>query len=541
MPLKYKFKITISDFILTVLIIFLLSFWGCKKEVVTFMSPKISISSVSIKTITCYEINVDINLGEGQKIKKAKLVFEDITVLSSPGFEKSIELNDSTVQRKTIKVQPNLINHDYSVKALLETDKYLYSSEIMIIRSIKNNFSFTILELERYSTIDNTIACFLNPGQKLVVSIAYDNQFPSKTVEVKLNGTLSASNTIDFSNYYYGSLGLISGGSVTVPDNTPPGDYEVDIFIDGYKFVANKKIRVLEGKWTEYDNKYPGDKRLNYSHFTIGDKLYLVGGKYASTTLSKSPIWEYDLRAKKWTSKKDFPHQSSPVKCGIFPFQLKFNDEGYVVVRNDQTIELWKYNTTDDSWDKVTNYPGLGKLELTGFIINNELFLGGGIANNGNLYVNDFWSFDLNSGKWEKRGDFKISKYFLFDSFCTNKGREYLFSTTNNLIEYNPETDVWTEKARFTGSVRYGSSLVSFDDNLFLVGGMSVPETWNYYGFNDCWQYSTIKDSWQLKAFLPCYSNRGISFIYDNMIICGLGYITSDANFTDHTFYRFVP
>lgn len=518
----------------------LLMLGSCKKEVL-LESPQIEIKSIEKKTGSSFLINVDVNLGKGQRIKNARLILEDITILSSPVLEKLLDLTKEKKQNQSIIVETNKVGHDYAISAAIETDQFIYSTEKRIIRSPRYEITLRILESDLYTLIDDNILYFLNPGQQFRIEVQHTNLFPYQPLDVKLNGSISTTNDLNYKNEAYGGNNVITvAGNVMVPDGTPPGDYEVSFAIDGIRYVANKKIRVLSGKFIEYENQYPGEIHVDYSHFILGDKLYVVGGNYYSTVLIHSPVWEYDLTGKIWNPKKDFPYQSSPADCAIMPFELKYNNEGYIVVKDNDKVQLWKYNPTNDSWAKITQYPGSGKLNLTGFVINNKLYMGGGRSVTWD-YCIDFWSYDLISNQWERRRDYTVSKYFMSDSFTSYMGEGYIFTDLHKLVEYNPENDQWSVKADFPGPLRTGTSLVPFQNNLFLIGGIPLEGGYMYIGFNDCFQYSPATNAWSMKAFLPCHSNHGFSFIYNNNLYYGLGYKFTDVKSSTRSFYQFIP
>jgi len=530
-------QLMITSLVLTTLI----SISGCNKDPDYYPSPEISISSVSINSLTGVDVNVDIYLGEGQKLKGAKLVLEDLTLLSSPDLEQSIELTDDRKQSLSVSVQTTMVSHDFAIQAVLEMGKYNYTSEKKIVRFPKNNFSFYVVPSDYngdYSKLDYNVGAFLNAGSRFGMEAYFQNLFVHKSFEVKLNNALSASSTID-SPY---SLQLSDGSylsmcDVTVPALTPPGDYEVDIYIDGNKFVADKKIRVLSGTYIDFSNNYPGEHRFKYSHFIIGDKLYVVGGNFGYVELIRSPVWVLDLTNRTWTAKNDVALADSKIE-EIYPFSLQYGNNGYIVLRNNGVNELWKYNDQDDSWQKVTVYPGAGKYSLNGFIIGNVLYLGGG--NDGNSSTKDFWSFNLVTLQWVRLNDVTCVQSFVCDAICTGESSAYIYFSPSRLFEYDPATDHWQEKARFPGPIRYGVSLVRRGNELYLFGGMDLTGL-SEVGFKDSFTYSITNNTWGLNAFIPSFNNRAIAFVYENKIIFGLGYANNIVPYTDHTLYQFNP
>ena len=133
---------------LIIFIVSLIAIVGCKKETIIQPSPSIKILSTEIKGLTTFEVVVEINQGEGQLLKNAELTFEDITVGSMSKIIEPIQISDDKVKQYKISVNTNRLNHDFNVIARLETDRYSYSSENKIIRSLKNNIRIEFVMLE---------------------------------------------------------------------------------------------------------------------------------------------------------------------------------------------------------------------------------------------------------------------------------------------------------------------------------------------------------------------------------------------------------
>ena len=533
------------DFVLFIAFISLLLFaFGCKKEVeklvdktIILGSPAISITPPTVTSLTTFDVKVDINPGEKQNLVSAKLVFEDLTVLLAPGFEKTIDLKVTGGPSQTISVTSPALNHDYSVQAILESDKYKYYSDKLIIRFPKNNFSFEVSQFGLFgfpNMLDSQVGGFMSPGNSFGLICYYNTTPIFKTIEAKLNGTTVVPFTLTFQQSTPYNDQLKTVGNITIPAETPPGDYTVEVNIDGFKYTSTNKIRILSGKWSDYDKLYPGEKLVSFSHFLLGDKLYLVGGSFPYRQVTHSPVWEYNLVSKTWTAKKDFPHTASPGNFDVYNYNLLFNGEGYVVVRNLEAMELWRYSQANDQWTKITTYPGVGRVRTSCFIINSKLYLSS--AKDDMDVVGEFWCYDLLMGTWSKLNSITVENN-MPDAVCVLNGKAYVRNGDFRLMEYNPVTDQWVYKTNFPGYGRQSSTLVSFNNNIYLIGGRSSDGI--YGSFNDCWQYSPGTDTWSLKATTPLGIDRGIAFGYSGKIICGMS--DSSLSSLDDILYQFIP
>jgi N-acetylneuraminic acid mutarotase len=509
------------------------------------MSPAIEIKSTLSTALTTYNVVVETKVGEGQKIEKAEVIFKDITVYGTPDILKEIQINGNKDQIDTITINTNRLSHDYLVQAYLTTDKYRYTSEQIIIRSMKNNFTVDVLPNYTYTDFNNHIADFVNRSSHFTLVVDYMNTFKSKSVEVKLNRTIPLKHTLDFKNYWSGD-NLVTAGSVFVPNEIDAGVYEVYVYLDGLEFKSKSNIKILKGSWQKIDPKYHGDPLGQYAWFVKNDNAFLFGGESST----KLPVWKYNITNNSWERKRDFRDNIDPSKYQIQSFDLQYKNKAYVLFRNDQDLEIWKYNDDSDTWSFVTKYPGNGTQYLTSFISRGKLFLGGG-GRHTQSYVDydpyyDFWEYDLDFDHWEQKGDIPILLMTIklnnarggTLSCAINENDVYVFSYSNDFWLYHTETDSWSKKKKFPGHIRVISNLVEKNDKLYLIGGLYMDS--GYVGLKDCWEYSEDSNSWELVAFMPELYANGIAFTFNDHIYAGLGWVISGySSFYEQNFYQF--
>jgi N-acetylneuraminic acid mutarotase len=537
--------------------LFVLLFIGCKEETIILDSPEISIESIEISSLTKYIIHVKINPGEGQEIKKAQLVLKDITTVSDD-IVANIEVSSGRTEEYQININTEKPAHDYIVKAILYTDLYTYISDEKILRSVKNNYNLRVINYTLYSNPDEGIALYLNPGQNFPMNVDFLNKYVPQSIELKL-GAVSLQNNLDFSGNLYDHDGIYTAsGTATIPEDVSPGVYGLTIYVDGLPYNSEDKIKVLEGKWEIFADNYEGERRGNYAWFVINNKLYLVGGSYYVRALDYSPVWCYDLETKDWVQRKNFPHKWNlnesdyGIRTEILPFSIQHRDNGYVLVRYDQKIGLWKYDEQQDQWIEISEYPGKGDRILTCFILTDKLYLGGGLntefLTEGAKLMRDFWSYNFESDIWEMKNDLPFDPIAGGKSVACSSGTNgFVLQPTKVFWKYDAMSDWWNELKIFPGPWRFTSQFTAVGDNLYLVGGESQAlGVTSYYirAYNDCWKYSIVDQSWSLVAFVPQYVSNGISFSYNNKIITGLGYLIDNSyssSNSDHVLFEFTP
>lgn len=535
-----------------VLVIFFLLF-GCQEETVTLPSPEIKISSVKINSLTTYEVDVDIDPGDGQQLQKIDLVLEDITIASNSPIVKEITSVSDSAKRYAITFNTDRLNHDYTAQATLYTDKYTYPTEKQIIRSFKNNFRVYLPDDNNYSGLDPEVGAYQNKGSKVTLHIDFQHTYSPRSFEVKLNQSVELASAFDFGNYWQGNGILTAGGTAQLPLQLAPGRYSITVYIDGIEFPCEQKIQVLGGNWHRFNNNFSDRFRGEYAWFVLGNKLYVVGGRYYANALDKSPVWELDLDSREWTAKKDFPHEidfqnpDETSRTFIHPGQFNYQDKGYVLERRDTIYTLWKYDEATDSWAKVTQYPGVAHQKMTSFITSDYLFLGGGMEPVDEGYVDnmieyhDFWSYSFKENKWIKKGDTPMDVLFWTEPACGINGKAYVLAPYNKLWEYDSANDSWLLKGTLPGPVRHSTGLFSDGSHLYIAGGEIQRPDGMYY-LKDFWKYSPDTDALEMLAFLPeNISGFGVAFSWSGKMYAGLGYQIGYDSGWGESIFEYTP
>jgi N-acetylneuraminic acid mutarotase len=215
--------------------------------------------------------------------------------------------------------------------------------------------------------------------------------------------------------------------------------------------------------WTK-KNDFLGGKRERAVAFSIGDYGYIGTGVDTAEVVLKD-FWQYDPITDTWSQKADVP--GSPRRDAV---AFVADGKGYVGtgIDSDESFsgtklkDFWKYDPSTNTWQQIANYPGVG---------------GNGV------YFATAFSID--------------SKGYV----CCGKIGPNSYS--NQLWEYKPSIDQWTQRANFPGGVRY--QLVSFSVGYDAFVGLGA----NQDVFKkDFWRYNAGTNEWAAIADLPA-SERG--------------------------------
>ena len=136
---------------------------------------------------------------------------------------------------------------------------------------------------------------------------------------------------------------------------------------------------------------------------------------------------------------------------------------------------------TQGQWIKRSGFEAEPRAYASSFTIGEKGYLCGGFRGANKEYMNDLWVYDMNNNNWEQLASMPTAGRKYATAFALN-GRGYVTtgSVKNGSLsdyvadtwEYNPDTDVWTQKDDFKGGARDGALA-------FVVGGYAYVGTGN--------------------------------------------------------------
>jgi N-acetylneuraminic acid mutarotase len=236
--------------------------------------------------------------------------------------------------------------------------------------------------------------------------------------------------------------------------------------------------------------------------------------KLISSILLFFPLVIFGQTENFWVKKNDFGglkrERAISFSIGDFGYVGTGIDTAEVVLN-----DLWQYDATNDSWMQKANIPGSIRRDAVGFSIGSKGYVGTGIDSAesiGSAVLKDFWEYDPQINTWTQKADFPgagglgiyFSTGFSVDAkgyICCGKIGPSVYS--NELWEYKPNLDQWTQRTNFPGGVRY--QLASFTiENLAYVGLGATQDVYK----KDFWKYNPGSNQWSAIADLPG-SNRG--------------------------------
>lgn len=243
--------------------------------------------------------------------------------------------------------------------------------------------------------------------------------------------------------------------------------------------------------WTQKAD-FPGIPRNGAVGFGTDTKGYVGTGYDGKNRLND--FYEYDPAGNAWTRKADF---AGVARYGAIAMAI--NNKGYIGTGYSTSYlkDMWEYDPAGDAWTQKASVGGSKRRDAACFVINGKGYVTTGIDNG--EYQTDLWMYDPGTDAWtEKRDIADLSDEAYDDKYSTIKGtgkvgfavngKGYLatggMTTGIECWEYNPGTDLWTEKSSFEGTIRSDAVGFAISSRGYVTTGKSS----SYY-FDDIWAF----------------------------------------------------
>lgn len=184
--------------------------------------------------------------------------------------------------------------------------------------------------------------------------------------------------------------------------------------------------------------------------------------------------------------------------------------------------------SSDDDDDKLGNWVGSSVFDGTprssaiAFTLGNKGYMGTGF--DGDDYLNDFWSYDMDGNFWSQLADFSGSPRSSAVAFAV-ENRGYVgsgFDGDNELSDfykYDPTTNTWSVTAAFEGTARRGAIAFNSETSGYVGTGFDGDND-----KKDFWKYSPQTDTWvELVGFGGTKRREATTFSIGNKVYMGTG------------------
>lgn len=254
--------------------------------------------------------------------------------------------------------------------------------------------------------------------------------------------------------------------------------------------------------WTK-KNDFLGGKRERAVAFSIGDYGYIGTGVDTAEVVLKD-FWQYDPITDSWTQKADVP--GSPRRDAV---AFVADNKGYVGtgIDNDESFsgnklkDFWEYDPTSNSWMQIADYPGIGGNGVyfaTAFSIDSKGYVCCGKVGP-NSYSNQLWEYKPSINQWTQRTNFpggiryQLSSFTVgYDAFVGLGANQDVFK--KDFWKYNAGTNQWTAISDLPASERGAACTFTIGSRGYVClgtdGGL----------LDDLWEYNPVTDFWAVRA-----------------------------------------
>lgn len=196
-----------------------------------------------------------------------------------------------------------------------------------------------------------------------------------------------------------------------------------------------------------------------------------------------------------------------------------------------------------DHWIQKNDFPGQGRFGASAFSVDGKGYIG--LGSNEQGYLADLWEYDPARDTWSQKADFEgharnsaagfslgNKGYFTSGSYTPG---DYNWEWYNDLWEYDPSANDWTQKASYDALGRYLPVAFTIGNRAYVgTGTYRLDRDHNAIYLNDFWEYDPATDSWQQKANVPEKGRTGATGIsIGNKAYVGLGYYYYDTRLKD--------
>ena len=316
-----------------------------------------------------------------------------------------------------------------------------------------------------------------------------------------------------------------------------------------YKVVITATlILFLISGWSQDENirdkkaSFDGLKREKAVAFSIGEFGY-VGCGVDTAEITHNDLWQYDPLSDIWTQKASMPASERRNAVGFAVGSKGYIGTGFTLDDGDlgeKLKDFWEYDPLGNSWSSIADYPGggdTGIYQATSFAALDKGYVACGKIGS-NAYINEVWEYNPETDEWTERTPFPGGDRYQLISFVV-EDKAYVGMGTDqdvyrkDIHEYDPATNTWETKDDFPGTERARASSFSIGIKGFVVFGSDG-------GLKDeLWDYNYYTEAWTLRAPFPGGGrNNAIAFSIGDKGYAGLG---KEISGKKQSFYEYAP
>jgi hypothetical protein len=205
------------------------------------------------------------------------------------------------------------------------------------------------------------------------------------------------------------------------------------------------------------------------------------------------------------------------------------------------TVTLTVLACISDTWCRKADLGGLARRGAVGFSIGNKGYIGTG--GNGVVIYQDFWEYDPATNAWTQKANYLGGPRWFATGFSigtkgyigTGQTSTGSLAASQDFYEYDPTTNLWTQKANYLGGQRVAPCGFATATKGYIGTGYD-PVSGSY--MQDFYEYNPATNTWIPRNSLPGPAR----YVAVGFSINGIGYLGTGWNGADvGDFYSFNP
>ena len=325
----------------------------------------------------------------------------------------------------------------------------------------------------------------------------------------------------------------------TFPEAIPRGTFKIKVKTGGYTRYSSQEF-TINSQWLRIPAPAMSTNSTGSETFGLMS-IYGEGvGNYGYLCSPASNVmYKFDPSGASWAKINTLNEFYLKAKMG----EVVCRDTFYLISGQDYTgynnsLYMYKFNETQNGWETIKNTPFNDRTGVA-FSLNNKIYFGLNYSPYSYFhFVFDIWECDpVNGYLWTRKSDFPsaTASYPSYSSYFSLADKGYVVFSNNQVWQYDPIGDTWTQKSNFPGPKR-GLAIS------FVIGEYAYFGTGNYNDtyYNDIWRYNSANDSWSLVSYMPVARRSAVALTINNKAYIGYG-IASDNGTQYVDFYEFDP
>ncbi|TND08470.1 MAG: Kelch repeat type 1-containing protein [Bacteroidetes bacterium] len=198
-----------------------------------------------------------------------------------------------------------------------------------------------------------------------------------------------------------------------------------------------------------------------------------------------------------------------------------------------------------NAWTQKANFAGPARDGAVSFTIGTKGYVGTGIIDTSSNppapVFQDLWEYDPSTDTWTQKANFAgVPRGFASGFAIGNKGYIGLgydgdVTVYNDFWEYDPAGNSWVQKANFPAAPRGAAGCFSVGSKGYIATGRDITSF-----YQDLWEYDQAGNSWVQKAAFPGAAREGpVSFTIGSKSYIGTGRDINDNRLQD--FWEYDP